>query len=516
MQLYNQPKKLDHVIYIDDNTDNTPYRYVKYYYIYKKGTKKRKNIPLPINHSAAIQRDIVIAGWLQPPPTSTGNRDVEPLFVVLENINARAVIDRSRTNRGYWIEINSSSKKKGNAKKDDTAWYYLQEPCDFKPPDAIESQANVQWDATVVLTCVSVLLDQVLEVDPTRIGEKITDLLQNESLLLLPVESQDIGLEKLLYDFELSIIASYKAMIIQHINEGVTGCGESSTFIISISELKKPKHPPNAVALQLWVRAICLQLHQHLWGGLKSVSNDANIGHPIIKIETSSKHESMVTGNDKLAKKHRKSIDDDDIMFLEESKRSKRTKLETCIKHEKDADTFSAIALKEQLNDDALRIPSIQFNCSMENWTEKTSWESIVADHGSSFMLVGEEDDAKAFFDHIMQKSPMKLESMTLAIYLLTRTAPSSQYYKFLLKKVNEAGRPVTFIFNNLMKRALEILDQRIVRRQSIKQTSAMYMLANILFLFVSRDDFKSKNAISSLMKKADVNLKSSLEEVCI
>ena len=502
--LYNHPKHDDHITYIDDGSDNQPYRHLKHYYIYKKAVKTRKYVPLPINPNTELPRDLVIAGWLQPPPSNNG---MAPVFVVFENIKARAVIDRTRGNRGYWIEINSSSKKKGSTKTDDTAWYYLQDPCNHPPSPTLESQAKIQWDATIILTCVSVLLDQVLAVDPAYLNQTIEDTLHRSSLLLL-VEKHH---KEILFDFELSIIANYKAMILHFLDKSVPGCElEKCSFMKSISKLKKPKIPPNALAVHLWVRAISIQLHQQLWGGTISDTSNTHLDDEKPKT-TDIEFKQTFKGKNESVKKRQISPEDGnaitDRSIVTKAKKSKFS----------DDNIFSAVALKEQLKSAASRIPNIRCISSMEDWTEATAWESLVANVGSSFMLEGDADDAKKFYNHIMLSLDTKKESMVMAIYALTTVSSESKYYKLLMSHKNEAGqRPVAFIFNNMMGRSLEILNQRVRDGQSIKQMSAMYILANILTLVASRNDIRSTVSLSKLIERTNVDLNSRMDEVCI
>jgi hypothetical protein len=471
-----------------------------------------------------MPRDIVIEGWLQPSPTATKN-GITPAFVVFDNIEERAVIDRSKGSRGYWIQISSCSTKKGKSKKSNAAWYYLQEPCDYTSADTVESQSKLQWDATVILTCVSVILDKVLKVEPESIEYTIEDALHKSSLLQISEEPINEHQKEKLYDFEIGIIATHKEMIMQHLKNCVVGCKESCTFMKSIAKLKKPKHLPNAIGVQIWVQAICMQLHQHLWGGT-NIDTSTDHVHVNDAMSTSPSDEIIVTtaAKDALVKKRKKSTDDydiddndddddDDEEYSTVAKKSKPVP----IKMKMDGDIFSAIALKEQLGDSQSQIPNIICKKSTEDWTVTMSWESIVEQYGTGFTLVGDTDDAKVFYNHIMQKSGMKLENMILAMYALANTGPTSPYYKMLLSHKNDAKqRPVAFIFNNLMCRALEIFKQRIANRQSMEQASAMYLLANILSLLVSREDIKSNDSLSSLIKRAGVDLKSRMEEVCI
>lgn len=457
LDLYNQPNEVGDV-----------YRYMKYYFIYKKGDKSKERISLPIKGSR--NTPIVIAGYLVPPPSST----VTPLFVTLEhNAQELAVIDFSNLNRGYWIQSNSPK-----------GWYYLQEPCD--------SQAEVQWETTVTLTCISALLDQKLLLDSSSVDRSIGDILP---MLYSTDNCHDEKDLSVLARFELDIIANYKATIHEHMNNCIENCTKKCNLMKSISKLRKPKHAPNTTAVQLWVQLMSVELHRHMWGGPATM-------------ETAS-----------LPMKRQNPVPGDDSRNV----RPKISNVAEPIAIQKDKDMFSAVALKEQLCDSESRIPNVLFDneIAMDEWNECTSWDSIVNKHASNCRtnLEDENDSTKRaenFFNHIMREETIN-EIMVFAIFAFSRLEEKSGSYKQLLQYKNSAKqRPVTFIFENLRARALNEINQRIRIGNSIEGLSAMFLLANILILFASRTDIANNKHLALLEKKANVDLKRCLKEVSL
>ncbi len=379
---YNQP-----------NDANDTYRYLKHYFIYIKGDKSKKRITLPIIQ----KRDtgiIVIVGYLQPSPSS----EIAPKFVIIEhNIQALASIDFSSLNRGYWIQTNSPP-----------GWYYLQEPCDSVPSGGTKcSQAEVQWDTTVTLTCISALLDQKLNVVKS---------IQETLPMLLPTDKCPDE-KVLLAGFELGIIASYKATIHQHMLNCNENCTETCKLMKSIDKLKKPTHVLKTTAVQLWVQLICIQLQRHIWGGELAVK--------------------ATTPDNGLPEKRKNSNPVDESRNV----RPKISNVVAPIKIEADVDIFfSAVKLKEQLQE--ARIPNILYNnIVMDEWNKDTSWESIVREHESSCRFGTDiKGDVEKFFDHIMEvkMSDMINENMVLAIFALSRLETTSKSYGLLLKHMNK------------------------------------------------------------------------------
>jgi hypothetical protein len=250
---YDQPKVADSA-YSDDNSEQ-PYRYLKYWYLYNS-KEPNKRLSLPSN-TLVFSKHTVLAGWLQPPPPDTAtslNQKLEPVFVVFDNVDKFSV-DRTPEYRGYWVYTKQD--------EEDHALYWLQEPCDVKPPfPDNKSQADVHFDARVVLAAVSLLCDRVFNTKNAidNVKESVEEVVRKTPLLQTKLRPPDV-----MFDYEMRLLAKYKAAIAMHLIEQDIRLTAESKFMKTLAKLRPAKRRLKD-ALE-WTEGAEKQSLQYSWGG---------------------------------------------------------------------------------------------------------------------------------------------------------------------------------------------------------------------------------------------------------
>lgn len=250
---YDQPKPVD-AGYVDES-DPKPHRYLKYWFFYNiKNSNKR--LPLPANKQN-LPKDHVLAGWLQPPPppgtVSGKSENPEPVFVVFDNAKTFA-IDRTPSLRGYWVCTEQNQEEK--------AWYWLQEPCDVKQLPDNKSQADVHFDARMVLAAVSLLCDQVFTLENALdyVGKPVEEVLWEKPLVpTIRIPRDDV------FKTEKRLLAKYKGAIAMHLYGHREELTSKCTFMKTLSKLKV--EPVQLLAKEKWVGAAEMRAGRYSWGG---------------------------------------------------------------------------------------------------------------------------------------------------------------------------------------------------------------------------------------------------------
>jgi hypothetical protein len=327
---YDQPIDIDGDSFVDDDHE-LPYRHLKYWYIYKRNMPE-KRCALPNKVGMCIPSDFIFAGWLQPPSSS----NLEPVFVKLDNVKL-LTMDRVRTGRGYWVQTFRG--------KTPLAWYWLQEPCDAKPSPDVESQAELQFEANVILTCVSLFCDKILTVENAlrNVHKSVETILQESSLLF----TDNDKIAKHLSEFEMNILSKYKSQVKQHLVDCVVECTEGCKFMKSMSKIRRCTYQPSKVAMKLWNFLLSQQLNQYLWGGTIPNSQGQTLQDDVDEVmETAPSNKKLRKISDTDQQKKRKSYPNAETTSNGTNKPRKCIQENSSVENNVDADLYSAVRMK--------------------------------------------------------------------------------------------------------------------------------------------------------------------------
>jgi hypothetical protein len=232
---------------IDTASDGDIYRYLKYWYIYHE-KQPNKRLPLPRN-TQEFSSGMMIVGWLM--PRRTGVKKMQEPVLLTFNL-ATYSYDRLPSLRGYWVQA-----------KNDAAWYWLQEPCDIRPPIAgSKSQLEVHYDALAALAIMSLLVDKILTIDKgiAVAKQNVINVLRDFPLLSiknLPVERR--------IEFETYLLATHKQMVLMHLVGHLEELTKTCHFMKSLNKLKPA--PLLDEPCNKWIKAANLLSQQRPWGG---------------------------------------------------------------------------------------------------------------------------------------------------------------------------------------------------------------------------------------------------------
>lgn len=201
---------------------------------------------------------------MQPPPPDTFigvDQQLEPLFVVIDG-EKTLQFDHTANCRGYWISTGQNEEQK--------VYYWLQEPCDVRPPCPDDkSQADMHFDARVVLAVVSLLCDKIFSVHTALdyVGKPIEQVLQEKPLVRLKDPTGK---------FERRLLAKYQSAVSVFLNGHLVELNRKCTFMKSLAKLTPENTLLKKEQILKWTLTAEKQSGRYSWGGL--LPNQENHG----------------------------------------------------------------------------------------------------------------------------------------------------------------------------------------------------------------------------------------------